>query len=564
MYKYGYGYGVQPTINQLGANANPLPAWALLPYFALPAAGVDLVVGYAVTLYGNTLTNLPIDNDLTVEYTCGIGTQSGNNLVLNPTTAGTYPCTIVFKNNGTTFETKTINLNVSAVANRAVTAMLVGDSLVFMGHVENATAINAVLPLVTFVGRQGTAVKHEGISGYSYESFVTNPASPFIKAGALNIAAYFIDNGVTVPDYVHFRLGVNQCYGASNIGFSEALRTAILTGEVAFAKILVDAFLAFNPALKIIIALPSICENTGAGWAANYDEAVYLQDVYIKSVHRLWGLLITQFDGYNTRVSLSNESIFLDRNDGYPKTAGVHNNGVHPAASGYTQLGTGMALTVNAINQYIPTGLTLSLISGGVKIDWTDNSGGTFETEIWGKNDSDAYALLYTIAAGTVTKSETIAAVDLRYYKLRGKNGTYFTAFTSEASIAMLGAELITNGNFAAWTGDNPDGWSVTEAGADVVTESAGRCRFLTTGANIQALQSKLTVNNTYRVSVNCYAVTAGRLYLLFQNPAILIETTGIKTFVGVANSVDLILKRFGGSTDVTIDDVSAKRLLMP
>lgn len=31
-----------------------------------------------------------------------------------------------------------------------------------------------------------------------------------------------------------------------------------------------------------------------------------------------------------------------------------------------------------------------------------------------------------------------------------------------------LGAELLTNGNFSAWTGDNPDGWTVTgESGAD-------------------------------------------------------------------------------------------------
>lgn len=97
-----------------------------------------------------------------------------------------------------------------------------------------------------------------------------------------------------------------------------------------------------------------------------------------------------------------------------------------------------------------PTGLTLTLISGGVKIDWTDNSGGTAQTEIWGQSDGAAYALLYTIAAGIVTKNDLLNPVDLRYYMIRSVLGGIYSEFTPAQSIAMLGAELLAN--MSTWT----------------------------------------------------------------------------------------------------------------
>jgi hypothetical protein len=110
------------------------------------------------------------------------------------------------------------------------------------------------------------------------------------------------------------------------------------------------------------------------------------------------------------------------------------------------------------VSPAIPTGLALSLISNGIKIDWTDNTGGLAQTEIWAKNNSDAYALAYTMAAGVITKSETTTPVDLRYIKLRAKAGSLYSDYTTEQSIAMLGTEKIVNGiNF---TDSNSDGWA--------------------------------------------------------------------------------------------------------
>jgi len=100
-----------------------------------------------------------------------------------------------------------------------------------------------------------------------------------------------------------------------------------------------------------------------------------------------------------------------------------------------------------------PTGLTLTLISGGVKIDWTDNSGGTAQTEIWARSDGGTSVLLTTKNAGIVTHNDLLDAVDLRYYKIRAKKGTRHSPFTAEQSIAMLSAEMVINGDFASAAG---------------------------------------------------------------------------------------------------------------
>lgn len=119
-------------------------------------------------------------------------------------------------------------------------------------------------------------------------------------------------------------------------------------------------------------------------------------------------------------------------------------------------------------NIKIPTGLTLSLISGGVQVDWTDNSEGTTQTEIWGKSDGATYALLYTINAGVVTKNDdAVTPVDLRYYKVRAKNGNNYSDFSSEVSVAMLGADLMPAASTWAnatvetyWAAAHPANWT--------------------------------------------------------------------------------------------------------
>lgn len=130
-----------------------------------------------------------------------------------------------------------------------------------------------------------------------------------------------------------------------------------------------------------------------------------------------------------------------------------------------------------------PNGLILSLVSGGIKIDWTDTNSATAQTEIWGQSDGDAYTLLYTMNEGVITKTETINPVDLRYCKIRASRGGVYSEFTTEVSIAMLYPEKILNGSFtdtSTWLmggGVGLKGWVISggKANFNAVTTSYGR-----------------------------------------------------------------------------------------
>lgn len=562
--------GVGVGVGQSSSVLNLLPEWTNSPYFALPARGIDVIADKSVTIYGDALINVPIENDLTVEYTCSIGTASGNNFTINHGVTGVYPLNIKFKQSGRKFyETDTTINVISATTADALKIMLVGDSLVYLGITDINSGLDSYLtPTYTLIGSQGTTLKHEGMPGYGYNRVLTDPGTTypnhFIQAGVFDIPAYFAAYSLNTPDYVMIRHLVNDIFAQCTATLTEAEITSLINDS----KTLVDAFLNYNSSIKVIIGLPTICENSGAGWAANYPTYIQYQDNYIKYMHQMWQALIATYDegAYSDRVFISNEAIFLDRNDGYPKTAGIHTNGVHPAPLGYQQLGNGIATTLNYIESLKPSNLTLSLISGGVKIDWNDNSAGTFETEIWGKNDSDAYALLYTIAAGTVTKSETIDAVDLRYYKIRGKKGTYYTQFTAEQSIAMLGPELVVNGGFTAWTGDNPSSWTVTESAPDLVTQNGNACKFITTSAAVLILSADILQNNTkYRFQVNVVNVTTGTLRFVYSVLKYkTYDTTGVKSWYDTSDGLTIWLVRHAGATNITFTDVSAKKVLMP
>jgi hypothetical protein len=158
----------------------------------------------------------------------------------------------------------------------------------------------------------------------------------------------------------------------------------------------------------------------------------------------------------------------------------------------------------NLIPPAIPSGLTATLISGGVKWDWTAGDAAA-QTEIWCRNDSGAYTTAtYTINAGTVTKSETTTPVDLRYCKIRSlKNGLY-SAFTSEVSIAMLGAEKL---NQTAWKAVSLATYWDTACGANW----SGDTTKITSNGTGELGKQFWTIGKTYRVAVDCL-YTSGSL----------------------------------------------------
>ena len=317
----------------------------ITPYFSLPSNGVRLMVGQPCIIYGDSLIAVAIKNNLHVTYTCDIGTQSGNNLVLNPVIGdiGDHACSVNFKN-GTLDETHEITLTVAAQSSAAnLNVLMIGDSTLSLGIDYIGASIESALSnsTINYIGTQGTTRKHEGRSGASISWFAENASSPFVKSGVINIPAYFTDNSITQwPDVVYIRLGLNDI--AADATMTDGMFDYIL----ARMSLLVDGFLALGLGIKVIVSLTTTTESTGVGWEFVYDGGGDIQNLFLSNMHHFQQHIVTTYANkvYNNRVNCSYDMIHLDRNGGYP-----NNNGIHPNNTGYTELGVGLVPYINKI-----------------------------------------------------------------------------------------------------------------------------------------------------------------------------------------------------------------------
>jgi hypothetical protein len=218
-----------------------------------------------------------------------------------------------------------------------------------------------------------------------------------------------------------------------------------------------------------------------------------------------------------------------------------------------------------------PSGLTLSLISGGVKIDFTDNSGGIAQTEIWTQFDGSSSALTYTLAAGIVTKNGVFSAVDgdKVYVKIRAlKNGQY-SAFTSELNISLVGVEKIANGSFTNWTGNVPNSFAVFgDDGTHYFENSSGTARATNaTQKSFLLYQNNiLTITKSYRFKITISGITSGYTRISGDAGAtgLDITTNGNKRGVVVAANVYMGIYPSTANTGICYDDFSVAEVLMP
>jgi hypothetical protein len=196
-----------------------------------------------------------------------------------------------------------------------------------------------------------------------------------------------------------------------------------------------------------------------------------------------------------------------------------------------------------------PSGLTLTLISGGVKIDWVEDTGGT---EIWGKIDSGAYAKLYTIAEGTETKDDIRNAEVLMTYKLCN---TGSSVFTPEVSIAMLGPELIDQANWA-----KAAYWS--SVGASVTFDDVK----ITVGNGWVTYVTKDNFWNntwTYRSIITLTAGNSSWMYEPYSTAGVLVQAPG--TFVHYFAPITIqtfVMSGCGYTGNITA--LSIRRVLVP
>lgn len=146
-------------------------------------------------------------------------------------------------------------------------------------------------------------------------------------------------------------------------------------------------------------------------------------------------------------------------------------------------------------------------------------------------------------------------------------------------SLTVIGSELVTNGDFADWTGDDPDDWTVT---GEVTTDpeisevgtgeghggsGTGLCNIFTSDSTSVDITQAITteIGKTYQLIFDIDTVTAGDLQARHTGSDYIEEfgTTGPKKIIFIATGTSTVIqfKRLSGATDITIDNVSCKEV---
>jgi len=131
-----------------------------------------------------------------------------------------------------------------------------------------------------------------------------------------------------------------------------------------------------------------------------------------------------------------------------------------------------------------------------------------------------------------------------------------------------LGEELLTNGSFTDWTGDNPDWWTVsTEDASNYVTETGptGQCRIVSNGTLTYIKKdSIIDLGEWYQAQVDISALAGQLSIVLGSSTEYGYTSTGSKTLTkrSLDSNSYFMVKRVG-ATDVTFDNVSLKALTL-
>lgn len=327
------------------------------------------VPGVTTSLYYDNVVLTEHPEHYRFSVRCDIGTSEGRRWAVNPTEAqvGDHPMEITVSDaQGKVIEKGTTVFRVAprnAGSGKELKLLIVGDSLTHNTAYPNELArLLSELdnPKWSMLGTHKPAsakpgVAHEGYGGWTWNSFLTKfdpkPAgvtagplarkstSPFIFAdnkgkGVFDLPRYFREDcNQQTPDVVTFLLGINDCFGANPN--DPAAMDKHIDGVLDKADQLIAAFRKAAPKAVLAVGLTTPPNSRESGFIANY-KGKYPRWGWKRIQHRL---VQRMMDRLSKRAA---ENIFLvptelnlDPVDGYPV-----DNGVHPNAIGYAQIGT--------------------------------------------------------------------------------------------------------------------------------------------------------------------------------------------------------------------------------
>jgi hypothetical protein len=325
------------------------------------------VPGVPMSLYYDNVVLTETPENYRFEVTCDIGKSEARRWTVTPADkdVGQHGIVVVVKDaQGKELQRAKTVLQVvprNAGANRNLRLMIVGDSLTAatiypneIGHLLSTPGN----PKWTMLGTHKPAsvkpgVVHEGYGGWTWAAFLSRYdatlghkldekgkrlSSPFLFPAAdgkptLDIPRYFRENCAgQPPDVMTILLGINDCFGASPD--NAKLMDAHIAGTLDTAERFIRAFHAAAPRMIFAIGLTTPPNSRESGFEANY-KGKYHRWGWKRIQHRLVEQMLKRFAGRErASIHLVPTELNLDPVDGYPE-----NNGVHPSAAGYQQIG---------------------------------------------------------------------------------------------------------------------------------------------------------------------------------------------------------------------------------
>ncbi|MBI5686327.1 MAG: hypothetical protein HZC54_14735 [Verrucomicrobia bacterium] len=352
-----------------------LALWLILSATAAESTSLRLtlppawygVPGVPMSLYYDNIVLTETPENYRFEVTCDIGKSEAKRWTVTPADkdAGQHGIVVVVKDaQGKELQRAKTVLHVvprNAGANRNLRLLIVGDSLTAatMYPIEIGRLLTMPgNPKWIMLGTHKPAsvkpgVVHEGYGGWTWAAFLSRYdaklghkldekgkrlSSPFLfptadVKPALDIPRYFRENCAgQPPDVMTVLLGINDCFGASPDD-AKAMDKHI-AGTLDTAERFLKEFRAAAPRMVFAIGLTTPPNSRESGFEANY-KGKYHRWGWKRIQHRLVEQMLKRFAGRERAgIHLVPTELNLDPVDGYPE-----NNGVHPNATGYQQIG---------------------------------------------------------------------------------------------------------------------------------------------------------------------------------------------------------------------------------
>lgn len=186
-----------------------------------------------------------------------------------------------------------------------------------------------------------------GDTTIAFSSMASQAGNPFWISGAVNFPQYLTNNSITAPTWVFIMLGINDVFSQTgDVG-------AAATADAAFVNLdtLITSIKATNGTIKVALIPPTPPSSSQDSFAASY--GVGQTRAQFKRNILTWNKqLYTKYAGLEaSRIYICPAHVNLDtvNNMQTATSAAVNsrssvnvtrqNNGVHPATSGYQQIG---------------------------------------------------------------------------------------------------------------------------------------------------------------------------------------------------------------------------------